>query len=406
MRLTDVQNIEISNFDYDLPNERIAKFPLENRADSKLLVFGKNITTSQYKDLPQILPSKSLLVFNNTKVVQARLHFSNENGAKIEVFCLQPTEQIDVQKGMQTTKKILWNCLIGNAKKWKQDFLHKEVVVNGKSTLLKLSITKKKEGSFDIMFDWADEQIAFAEILEVVGNIPLPPYMNRTVEKSDENRYQTVYAKHKGSVAAPTAGLHFTTELKEKLDTVDISQEELTLHVGAGTFMPVKSDTMKDHNMHDEEVIISKTSLRALLANDTINAVGTTSCRSLESLFWLGNEYINTGNLQNEVSQWVPYQTTKINKLNHVLEALLSYLELNGKFNIKFKTSLIIAPGYQFQVINGLLTNFHQPKSTLILLVAALVGDQWKAMYQYALAHNYRFLSYGDGAYLKSNKHV
>ena len=406
MRLADVQNIEISDFNYDLPEKRIARFPLKNRADSKLLIVGEQFTSSQYANLPQILPAKSLLVFNDTRVVQARLYFNNDNGAKIEVFCLQPAEKIDVQKGMQTTKRILWNCLIGNAKKWKQNYLHKEILVNGKSTLLKLSIEERKEGSFDILFDWEDDIIAFAEILEEIGNIPLPPYMNRTVEKNDEDRYQTVYAKHKGSVAAPTAGLHFTTTLKEKLKAVGVTQEELTLHVGAGTFMPVKSDTMKDHNMHDEEVIISKPTVSSLLAHNTINAVGTTSCRSLESLFWLGNEFVNSGILKDEVSQWVPYQTTKINTLKVVFEALINYLKSNKINNLKFKTSLIIAPGYQFQVIDGLLTNFHQPKSTLILLVAALIGNQWKAMYKYALDNNYRFLSYGDGAYLKSNKHV
>ncbi len=404
MNLSEVQNIEISDYDYDLPNERIAKFPLENRADSKLLVFGENFETSTYSNLPNILPHQSLLVFNNTKVVQARLHFENDNGAKIEVFCLQPAEHIDVQEGMQTTSQILWNCLIGNAKKWKQEFLSKEIKVNGTAVSLKLSIQEKLEGSFNILFDWQNDEIAFAEILEVVGNIPLPPYMNRTVEKSDENRYQTVYAKHKGSVAAPTAGLHFTNELKDNLKLVGITQDELTLHVGAGTFMPVKSDTMKDHNMHDEEVIISKSTLESLLNHDIINAVGTTSCRSLESLFWLGNEFVNSGNLKDEVSQWTPYKSSKINSLDVVLKALLDLLSTTEKNLVKFKTSLIIAPGYQFQVIDGLLTNFHQPKSTLILLVSALVGDKWREMYQYALDNDYRFLSYGDGAYLKSNK--
>jgi S-adenosylmethionine:tRNA ribosyltransferase-isomerase len=406
VKKTDVQQIQIASFDYDLPDEKIAKFPLPQRDDSKLLVYkGGEIEEGTYKSLPQFLEQSQLLVFNNTKVVQARLFFNNQYGGKIEVFCLQSAdENLDVQLAMQSTQSVVWNCLVGNAKKWKEEFLVKTFEINGQSYELKITIKERLEGSFNILFDWQSDELTFAEVLEAIGNIPLPPYMKRLVEKTDENRYQTVYATHKGSVAAPTAGLHFTKSLKQELADKKIAFDYLTLHVGAGTFMPVKSDAMGDHIMHDEEVHIGLSTIQNLYKNlGNIIAVGTTSCRSLESLFWIGNTLLNTGVLGTSLSQWVPYETDKIHSVKQVLEELESYCLKNKLSELVFKTSLIIAPGYQYQIIKGLITNFHQPKSTLLLLVAALIGDDWTKVYDYAKANEYRFLSYGDGCLLMKN---
>jgi S-adenosylmethionine:tRNA ribosyltransferase-isomerase len=403
VKKTDVQQIKIESFDYTLPDEKIAKFPLPQRDDSKLLVYQEgNIQEGTYKSLPDFLTEGHFLMFNNTKVVQARLYFENKNGAKIEIFCLQAAEEnLDVQLAMQTTKSVVWNCLVGNAKKWKEDFLIKLFEVNNVEYLLKVTLKERLEGSFNVIFDWGDNEITFAEVLEVIGNIPLPPYMKRVVEKSDENRYQTVYAEHKGSVAAPTAGLHFTKSLKTNLEDKGVSFDYLTLHVGAGTFMPVKSESMGEHDMHDEEVRIGVQAIRNLQTNlGKIIAVGTTSCRSLESLFWLGNQLINSGVLANQLTQWTPYETNKINSVEEVLDQLINYCEDAQITELVFKTSLIIAPGYKYQIIDGLITNFHQPKSTLLLLVAALIGGDWVKVYDYAKSNDYRFLSYGDGCLL------
>mgnify|MGYP001191210924 CR=1 FL=1 len=400
---TNVQQIKIASFDYELPDEKIAQFPLPKRDDSKLLVYkGGEIKEGNYRTLPNFLDSDHFLVFNNTKVVQARLYFLNKNGAKIEIFCLQSAdENLDVQLAMQTTETVVWNCLVGNVKKWKEEFLTKTFLIDGNEFQLKVSLKQRLEGSFNVVFDWGDIEVTFAEVLEAIGNIPLPPYMKRVVEKSDESRYQTVYAKHKGSVAAPTAGLHFTESLKLELNDKGVSFDYLTLHVGAGTFMPVKSENMKGHDMHDEEVHISLPSIKNLKRNlGKIIAVGTTSCRSLESLFWVGNILLNSGKLVNHLSQWTPYETEVTHSVDKVLDALEGYCDKNSLLELSFKTSLIIAPSYQYKIIDGLITNFHQPKSTLLLLVAALIGDDWKDIYDFAKANDYRFLSYGDGCLL------
>ena len=302
---------------------------------------------------------------------------------------------------MQSTNKVVWNCLVGNAKKWKEEFLIKTFEVEGLEYQLKVSLKERLEGSFNVIFDWGNTELTFAEVLEAIGNIPLPPYMKRVVEKSDESRYQTVYAEHKGSVAAPTAGLHFTESLKSELNNKGVSFDYLTLHVGAGTFMPVKSESMEDHDMHDEEVHISLETIKNLkLKIGKVIAVGTTSCRSLESLFWVGNALLNDGLLVTELSQWTPYEVEKIHSVTAVLDGLQKYCESNNLSEVSFKTSLIIAPSYQYQIISGLITNFHQPKSTLLLLVAALIGDDWIKIYDFAKANDYRFLSYGDGCLL------
>lgn len=403
MKKSEVQQIKIASFDYELPDEKIAKFPLGERDDSKLLVYeGGQIQEGTYKTLPQFLDKGRFLVFNNTKVVQARLFFNNQNGAKIEIFCLQSAEEnLDVQLAMQSTNKVVWNCLVGNAKKWKEEFLIKEFEARNATHELKVSVKERLEGSFNITFDWNDDELTFAEVLEAIGNIPLPPYMKRQVEKSDENRYQTVYAEHKGSVAAPTAGLHFTTTLKAELSAKAISSDYVTLHVGAGTFMPVKSESMQDHDMHDEEVHISLNTIKNLKANQgKVISVGTTSCRSLESLFWVGNILVNEGNLVSTLTQWTPYESEKVNTVDVVLDTLIAYCSKNELSELVFKTKLIIAPGYEYQLIEGLITNFHQPKSTLLLLVAALIGDDWKKVYDYAKENEFRFLSYGDGSLL------
>ena len=403
MKKKDVQQIKIASFDYELPDDKIAKFPLPKRDDSKLLVYksGK-IEEGNYNSLAKFLDEDHFLVFNNTKVVQARLYFLNQHGAKIEIFCLQSAEvNLDVQLAMQSTNKVVWNCLVGNAKKWKEEFLIKTFEVQGLEYQLKVSLKERLEGSFNVIFDWGNTDLTFAEVLEAIGNIPLPPYMKRVVEKSDENRYQTVYAEHKGSVAAPTAGLHFTESLKSELSNKGVSFDYLTLHVGAGTFMPVKSESMEGHDMHDEEVHISLETIKNLkLKIGKVIAVGTTSCRSLESLFWVGNALLNDGVLVKELSQWTPYEVEKIYSVSDVLDGLQEYCEDNNLLELSFKTSLIIAPSYQYQIISGLITNFHQPKSTLLLLVAALIGDDWTKVYDFAKSNDYRFLSYGDGCLL------
>ncbi len=403
MKKSEVQQIQIASFDYELADEKIAKFPLSERDQSKLLVYKKGqIEEGTYKTLPQFLDKGHFLVFNNTKVVQARLYFTNQNGAKIEVFCLQSAEEnLDIQFAMQTTKNVVWNCLVGNLKKWKEDFLTKTFEIDEQTYTLNIAIKERLEGSVNVVFDWSDDTLTFAEVLEAIGNIPLPPYMKRVVEKSDENRYQTVYAEHKGSVAAPTAGLHFTKTLKTALADKGIAIDYLTLHVGAGTFMPVKSEKMEGHDMHDEEVHIPLATIKNLQQNQgKIIAVGTTSCRSLESLFWVGNILKNTGQLPTHLTQWTPYETENIHSLAIVLAELINHCEVNKLTELIFKTSLIIAPSYQYQVIEGLVTNFHQPKSTLLLLVSALIGEEWKTIYDYAKNHDYRFLSYGDGCLL------
>jgi S-adenosylmethionine:tRNA ribosyltransferase-isomerase len=427
------KDISIVDFTYDLPASKIASYPLEERDASKLLVVGapdsaaiadaassagadaagaaiangatQTFSETTYFNLDQVLPSGTLLVHNDTKVVAARLFFTKENGSTIEIFCLEPADIYkDITTAMLTKKEVLWGCLIGGAKKWKEGSLHIKYGNNHTLTATKHSTLAD---SFLIKFEWDNEAQSFAEVLEAAGNIPLPPYFNRAVEANDKERYQTVYAVAEGSVAAPTAGLHFTPRLFEKLAAKNITKEFVTLHVGAGTFKPVKAARMEEHEMHAEFIDVEKSFIEMLrdqftAGNQNIIAVGTTSLRTLESLYWMGAKIIAGNNtIENiSVNQWDPYELMPQKELPSTaaaLGALSKWMEQNSLTRLITKTQIIIAPGYRFKIIDGLVTNFHQPQSTLLLLVAAITNGQWKPMYDYALQNDFRFLSYGDG---------
>lgn len=408
--MTHPKEISILNYTYTLPDERIARYPLNERDASKLLVYqnGK-FTEDRYRHLAGVLPEKSLLVFNNTKVVEARLLFQKPSGGMIEIFCLEPSEHYpDITRAMLQKEKVYWHCLVGGASKWKPgQVLVKKIATANTELILEARYTEKRAGSFIIELSWSDKQLSFAELLHLAGAIPLPPYIKRLAEQGDKERYQTVYAKEDGSVAAPTAGLHFTESIFADLAKKNIRTDFVTLHVGAGTFQPVKSEKMEDHDMHAEWIDVSREFIEALLhqIGSNIIAVGTTSLRTLESLYWLGCNCQENAATERSgmpfVSQWEPYE--KKDSGFSAVTALTSLLEWMDKNNLKrlvTKTQILIAPGYRFKIINGLITNFHQPQSTLLLLVAALVGSDWKKIYEHALQNNYRFLSYGDGSLL------
>jgi S-adenosylmethionine:tRNA ribosyltransferase-isomerase len=400
---TNPKNLAIKDFVYELPDERIAKFPLPERDQSKLL-FYKNHTISDhtFTDLADLLPAGSLLVFNNTKVVQARLIFHKETGGAVEIFCLEPVApHREVQLAMQQTQSCTWKCLVGNNKRWKSGPL-KLVFEDGEVTAEREA---QQEGHFLIRFTWTPADLTFAEVLERCGRLPLPPYLNRELTPEDRTRYQTIYAHHEGAVAAPTAGLHFTDKVMAQLRAKGIDSTYLTLHVGAGTFKPVKADTMEGHDMHAEQFMVSKQVVQQLLQHlgQPIIPVGTTSMRSLESLYWLGTLLLQQPELKPEellVTQWLPYETSTPPATHEALQALLRYMERHQTEHLHASTQIIIAPGYAFKVCNGLVTNFHQPESTLLLLVSALIGEDWKEVYQHALNNDYRFLSYGDSSLL------
>lgn len=396
------KNISIKEYDYNLPDERIAKYPLAQRDQSKLLVFkNKQIEESQFSHLKDYLPNNTLLVFNNTKVIQARLLFTKETGAQIEIFCLEPKVPSDYAQVFLQNQTCIWLCMIGNLKKWK----------NGKLSLVvhNSQLTAEHLESFGdthlIRFEWDNPDLSFAEILETCGELPIPPYLNRKTETSDNQSYQTVYSKIKGSVAAPTAGLHFTKEVFESLSQKNIIFEELTLHVGAGTFKPVKTETINEHVMHTECITIKKSTVENVLNNiGNIIAVGTTSVRTLESLYYLGviisrNPQIPIQDLS--VTQWIPYTPENNNiSVAESLHSILRYFEQHNLNSLTTHTQIMIVPGYQFKIVKGIITNFHQPKSTLLLLISACVGGKWKDIYEYALSHDFRFLSYGDSSLL------
>ncbi|PZX63637.1 S-adenosylmethionine:tRNA ribosyltransferase-isomerase [Hydrotalea sandarakina] len=407
--------IEIKDYQYELPEKAIAKYPLPERDASKLLVYknGK-IETSQYKFLAEFLPENATLVFNNTKVVEARLQFSKPTGGQIEIFCLEPfDENEDIIVAMQTTGKVNWKCLIGGAKKWKSGNLEKNIATPNGNVLLQACKKEQSNetGVYVIEFIWNNDSLSFAEILHYAGIIPLPPYLNRETEKEDAVRYQTVYAQKDGSVAAPTAGLHFTTRLMNELQQKGIKEVYITLHVGAGTFKPVKANNIAQHEMHAEFIDVQKNTIVHLLQqiNAPIVAVGTTSLRTLESLYWIGvkiHEWFQIHRNYNElndlhVEQWAPYQLNNNSiTASEALQAILYWMDAKGTERLITKTSIIIVPGYTFKIIKGLITNFHQPQSTLLLLIAAIIGSEWKKVYQFALNNNFRFLSYGDGSLL------
>lgn len=393
------QNIYIADYNYHLPEERIAKYPLPQRDQSKLLVYkaGK-ISTTVFSKLTDKLPQNSLLVFNTTKVIRARLHFPKSTGAVIEIFCLEPYQPNDYAVALQTTKSCQWKCLVGNLKRWKASLLTLTIEKNGKVCKLSAQIVKRIEDAFVIQFDW-DNSFTFSEILEYSGAIPIPPYLNRASENIDNQRYQTVFSEHEGSVAAPTAGLHFTPELLHKLPKRGIESATLSLHVGAGTFKPVKAETVGNHHMHTEIFTFSEDLLNSLLSNDSIIAVGTTAVRSLESIYQIGAKLLSNSDNPLHIKQWEAYNLPKCDK-HSAINAVKKHMQSADRKQLTAKTDILIAPGYEFQIISGMLTNFHQPQSTLLLLVSALVGDNWHDIYDYALANNFRFLSYGDSSLL------
>lgn len=406
--LEKVQAISIGDYTYDLPEERIAKYPLASRDQSKLLVWRDGeISDEKFQDLSSFLPEKSMLIFNNTKVIRARMHFLKETGAKIEIFCLDPIDPFDYQLAFQTTKSCVWKCMIGNLKKWKGEKLRKTLVIDGSEVELNAEMIDADTTRNQVCFSWNKPEFEFSRIIESAGSLPIPPYLNRETEQSDLERYQTVYSKIKGSVAAPTAGLHFTDDVFNKLKSDGHELAELTLHVGAGTFQPVKSHNISGHDMHSEHFYISRDFLTKLISHSGKKiAVGTTSVRTLESLYWLGvqllkNQEIDIGSLQ--ISQWEAYQESESGiSTAQSLNALLELMDKHQTDYLSASTQIIIAPGYQFRIVDGLFTNFHQPQSTLLLLISAYLGEDWRKIYDHALTHNYRFLSYGDSnLYLK-----
>ena len=397
--MTEVRNISINDYDYPLPEERIAKYPLAERDASNLLVLKDNkIQKSQFRSLGDFLPANALLVFNETKVIRARLQFRKSTGSRIEVFCLEPEQ--DYQVAFAATSPVRWKCLVGNAKRWKEGKLSMTLNVNGKETVLFAERLEHNDQYSDIEFSWSPETLPFASVLEAAGEIPLPPYLHRDAEPEDRDRYQTVFARYDGSVAAPTAGLHFTQPLIASLRDQGFSFDEVTLHVGAGTFRPVATETIGEHPMHSETIVVRKSLIANLIQHfeKPIIPVGTTSTRTLESLYWIGVMLKEQGMAQRplHVEQWFPYKTHAPLSMPEALRYVLNYLDLHRLTRLEASTALMIAPGYTMRVITGLITNFHQPKSTLLLLVSALVGEQWKDCYRFALANGFRFLSYGD----------
>ena len=406
--MEDTKHIKISEFNYPLPDERIAKFPLATRDQSKLLVYRHGeVSEDIFTSLPHYLESGELMIFNNTKVIQARLHFRKETGALIEVFCLEPVQPNDYVLNFQQTRQCSWLCMIGNLKKWKEGTLSRIVNVKGKQIVLSATRGECKGTSHWVDFRWNNPEITFADILEVFGELPIPPYLNRETQESDKETYQTVYSKIKGSVAAPTAGLHFTPRVLDALREKGVALEELTLHVGAGTFKPVKSEEIEGHEMHTEYISVNRSTLEKLVAHEgKAIAVGTTSVRTLESLYHIGVTLLHNPNATEEdlhVKQWQPYETaleTAATPAVDALQAIIAYLDRHHMETLHSSTQIIIAPGYEYRIVKAMVTNFHQPQSTLLLLVSAFLHGDWRKIYDYALAHDFRFLSYGDSSLL------
>lgn len=421
----DTKHIKISDYNYDLPDERIAKFPITQRDHSKLLVYKHGeVSDDVFHHLPTYLPQGALMIFNNTKVIQARLHFRKETGALIEVFLMEPAEPTDYELMFQTTGHCSWLCMIGNLKKWKEGSLKRDFEIKGNKLTLSATmrrgdalgseaqkmVAKGGGTNYWVDFDWDNDKVSFAEILEAVGELPIPPYLNRKTEESDKTTYQTVYSKIKGSVAAPTAGLHFTDAVLKDLDAHGIDREEVTLHVGAGTFKPVKSLEIEGHQMHTEYIVVHRRSLEKLIKHECrVIAVGTTSVRTIESLYYMGVHLLKHPEANEEdlhVKQWDPYELSEDGNLvdgitpMQAIQAIIDYLDRNGLEALHSSTQIIIAPGYQYKIVKMLVTNFHQPQSTLLLLVSAFLKGDWKKVYDYALSHDFRFLSYGDSSLL------
>ena len=405
----NIKEIRIEDFDYPLPDERIAKYPLTERDHSNLLHWqnGK-IEQLHFYDLPDTLTRNDLLVYNNTKVIQARLHFQKETGAIIEIFCLEPHSPADYNLVFQENKSCVWKCLVGNSKKWKEGALKQTMYI--KDILFQLEATRiesENEGmSHLVRFEWDNEDILFSDILAHFGELPIPPYLNRATEEKDKETYQTVYSKIDGSVAAPTAGLHFTMDVLRRLALNGIREDEITLHVGAGTFQPVKSEEIGGHPMHREIISIGKSTIEDLIASEGhIVAVGTTSVRTLESLYYLGCRIaLNPDNPDLMVEQWEPYENNYTLTTQEALQNIIDYLNHNHLSALNAATRIMIVPSFQFRIVNKIITNFHQPKSTLLLLISAFVGiDHWRKIYDFAMENGFRFLSYGDSSLSERN---
>lgn len=400
------KHISMEEYNYSLPDERVAKYPLEQRDNSKLLLWHNgDISESHFNQIDRYLPENSLLVYNNTKVIHARLLFQKPTGAKIEIFCLEPLSPFDYARSLSAQGSCEWKCMVGNLKKWKQGALEQRIEAEGERVNLQAELQESMGNAHRIKFSW-DSSWSFSEVLMQIGQLPIPPYLNRHTEEKDKETYQTVYSRIEGSVAAPTAGLHFTEEVLQSLKKKQIETEELTLHVGAGTFQPVKSDNIEQHTMHTESFIVNDATIEKLLSKlGHIIAVGTTSVRALESLYYIGVQILD-GNyeLKNgkfHISQWEAYQREYQNiSVRKALIAIQSYLQEKSIAYLQAETQILIKPGFQFRVIEGMITNFHQPKSTLLLLVSAYVGDDWHRIYDYAMNHDFRFLSYGDSSFL------
>jgi S-adenosylmethionine:tRNA ribosyltransferase-isomerase len=407
--LISPKEIEIKDYDYDLPAERIASYPLPQRDESKLLIYrNENIEENIFKNISQYIPENSILIFNDSKVVKARILIEDSQGHKIEIFCLEPIQPSrEFVMAFAATKKCRWLCMIGNAKKWKEEVIIQNFFTKGKVVELRVKKFAPLNGVYEVEFEWNPIELTFSEVLMRVGHIPLPPYIKREDQKSDAERYQTVYANLEGSVAAPTAGLHFTETVLEELKAKGVDEEFVTLHVGAGTFQPVKSDKIGEHNMHGEKFFVNRNLIEKILNKEDkkIIAAGTTSARTIESLYWLGIKLIENSSVQInklKVSQWEAYENKDERKysLEDAMRALADYLKFNEIETLECETEIIITPGYKFKVIDGLITNFHQPKSTLLLLIAAFTKGEWEKIYDYAMKNDFRFLSYGDSSLL------
>lgn len=407
MKRKEIEQLHITDYDYPLPDERIAKYPLEKRDASKLLLYDDGIISeSIFSNLADYIPSESLMIFNNTRVIHARLLFRKETGAQIEVFCLSPADPEDYAMNFASKQHCSWHCMIGNAKRWKDDILTMKIE-NGGNGILTLSAEKIAVTDKDttVRFSWNDDTLSFSEILEIAGKLPIPPYLNRPAETKDDETYQTVYSRIEGSVAAPTAGLHFTDDVMTSLRHKGIATAEVTLHVGAGTFRPVKSETIGEHEMHTEFISVPKETIKAIYENKhPLVVVGTTSMRTIESLYYIGAELaINPIATPHElfVSQWEPYENFFHDiEARQSLKNILDYLDRNDADHLISATQIMIVPGFRFHYADALITNFHQPQSTLLLLISAFVDDNWRVIYDYALKSDFRFLSYGDSSLL------
>lgn len=405
--IDDIRALRIADYDYPLPDERIAKHPLAQREQCKLLYYkGGNIEERKFWEVPSLLPERSTLIYNNTRVINARLRFRKETGSTIEIFCLEPVLPRDYEQIFQTTGHCVWQCLVGNSKRWKQGALTQTIAIDGHDVTLAATRGEQRGNAWEISFDWdADANCTFADVLEAIGEIPIPPYLNRGTEESDSTDYQTVYSHIDGSVAAPTAGLHFTDEVLAECDDRGILRREITLHVGAGTFQPVKSEHIGDHPMHYEFISVPRSVIMDIInAPGPIIAVGTTSVRTLESLYYIGQILEDNPDADEEaltVTQWMPYTTPCEISTAKALQNIADYLDRHHADTYMGSTQLMIAPGFEYRIVSGMITNFHQPQSTLLLLVAAFVGqDRWRGMYDYAMEHGFRFLSYGDAQLL------